>query len=354
MWRSVVLLALASLPGFAADWPDCSQRVSTVPVPDGPHGLFVLLFPGQRNAPFAAALPHNPVVCGANIYVAWGEVDRGPNANPRYDWSSVDDQIRPWVAAGKLVNLVVWATGYGRGAAETMPGYVRTSVRKVSCRMTQDVPIFWSREFAGAYQPFMAALVRKYSDDPNVGYIRFGLSGGGETFPICFFEMQDRYPDFPRIWREYLVSMLEYEKTLNSRKLAVGMTPFGPAPNAGHHPNVAALAEAAAANGIILGTQGLQSENMHGDCWWCPIFNRHRGQVPLVLQTIAETHPDGPRRESLVDLLPFGIKQHAQIFEIYLQDWAVAYDRKSRYYGQYHDAYQGALESAARVVGGGR
>src|SRR6516165_4471999 len=123
MWRSVVLLALASLPGFAADWPDCSQRVSTVPVPDGPHGLFVLLFPGQRNAPFAAALPHNPVVCGANIYVAWGEVDRGPNANPRYDWSSVDDQIRPWVAAGKLVNLVVWATGYGRGAAETMPGY---------------------------------------------------------------------------------------------------------------------------------------------------------------------------------------------------------------------------------------
>jgi hypothetical protein len=354
MRRFVLAFGLMSVSGIAADWPDCAQRVSTVPVPDGQHGLFVLLFPGQWNAPFAATLRHTPVICGANIYVVWGQVEKGSDANPRYDWSSVDDQIRPWVEAGKRVNLVVWATGYGRGAPDAMPAHVRASVRKVNCRMTQDVPIFWSREFVGPYQKFMAAVVRKYGGDPNIGYIRFGLSGGGETFPICFFEMNDRYPNFPRIWREYLISMLEYEKTLNSRKLAVGMTPFGPQPNAGHHPNVAALADAAAANGIILGTQGLNSENIHGDCWWCPIFNRHRGQVPLVLQTIAETHPDGARPESLVDLLPFGIRQHAQIFEIYLQDWATAYDRNSRFYPQYHEAYQSALESAARVVGGGR
>jgi len=104
MWRLFLTAALACLPGLAADWPDCTKPVSTVAVPDRPHGLFVILFPAQRNSPFAAGLRHNPVVCGANIYVVWGQVDKGPNANPRYDWSSVDDQIRPWTAAGKRVS----------------------------------------------------------------------------------------------------------------------------------------------------------------------------------------------------------------------------------------------------------
>ncbi len=354
MPRFLLFLVLACLPGFAAEWPDCTQPVSTVAVPDGPHGLFVILFPGQRNSPFAATLRHNPVVCGANIYVVWGQVDKGPNANPRYDWSVVDEQIRPWVEAGKRVNLVVWATGYGPNAGNPLPAHVRASVEKVNCRVTQDVPVFWSREFMSSYQPFMAAVVRRYTDNPSVGYIRFGLSGGGETFPVCFFEMKNRYRDFPRIWRDYLLSMVDFEKTLHSRKLAIGVTPFGPGPNAGQHPNVAALANAAAANGIIVGTQGLRAENIRGDCWWCSVFNRHRGQVPLELQTIAETHPDGVRPESLVDLLPFGIREHAQIFEIYLQDWAVAYDPHNTFYPQYHEAYQQALEGAARVVGGGR
>src|SRR5579863_3898200 len=95
----------------------CTQELSGVDFPGPPHGLFVLLFPRARvNAKATASLLHVPELCGADVYVQWKRVDRGPDANPRYDWSSVDEQMAPWVKAGKQINLIVWATGYGARA----------------------------------------------------------------------------------------------------------------------------------------------------------------------------------------------------------------------------------------------
>src|SRR5579859_2424806 len=65
--------------------PKCSEPLSTVEVPGAPHGLFVILFPGARINGQTNILLHNPAICGANFYVVWKEVDRGPGANPRYD-----------------------------------------------------------------------------------------------------------------------------------------------------------------------------------------------------------------------------------------------------------------------------
>ncbi len=67
--------------------PKCSEALSTVAVPTAPHGLFVILFPGARINAQTNILLHNPAICGANFYVVWKEVDRGPGSNPRYDWS---------------------------------------------------------------------------------------------------------------------------------------------------------------------------------------------------------------------------------------------------------------------------
>jgi hypothetical protein len=54
-------------------------------------------------------LLNNPVLAGVNFFLEWGSVDRGPGANPRYDFSAFDKQIAPWIAAGKRVNVIVWA-----------------------------------------------------------------------------------------------------------------------------------------------------------------------------------------------------------------------------------------------------
>jgi hypothetical protein len=51
-------------------------------------------------------------------------------------------------------------------------------------------------------------------------------------------------------------------------------------------------------------------------------------------------------------MLPFAVNQRVQIFEIYVQDWLVAYDPGSPGYAQYHAEYQKVLEEAAKSLGG--
>ena len=342
---------------ISAKLPKCAERLSTVDVPSAPHGLFVLLFPGARvNEKATEHLLHNSTVCGANIYIVWKKVDRGPGVNPRYDWSSVDEQIAPWSAAGKVVNLIVWATGYGQRAIAT-PDYVFAKVPSVECPSFGRVPVFWDQAFISSYQSFMSAVVSKYGSNRSLGYIRFGLGAGGEIYPACMYALTEH--GFSKAtWRKYLFDMLDYEKSLNSPKqLAVGLNAFGNPPDLQF---TAEVAEHAAQNGIAIGNQGLTVQDARNDaagrsCMadWCRLFRRFRGKVPLVLQTGGVTHPDGSEPVgSMVEMLPFALSEHVQIVELYVDDLLVAYDPSDPNYARHHDEYQRVYESAARVLGG--
>jgi hypothetical protein len=75
----------------------CRAADPLVSVSSAPHGLFVLA-PGPSSplaGPVTQYLIGNPDVCGAAIFVSWQQVDRGPAANPRYDWSAVQSAIAP-------------------------------------------------------------------------------------------------------------------------------------------------------------------------------------------------------------------------------------------------------------------
>ncbi len=146
--------------------PKCTEPLSNLDYPNGPHGLFVLEFPGLRPRAEAAHkyLLHNPVVCGANIYVVWSQVDRGPGASPRYDWTSVDERMKPWVSAGKIVNLVVWAVKpMGNGSAT--PDFIWSKVPSVECPHFSRAPVFWDKNFVTSYQTFMSAVMQKYGTE---------------------------------------------------------------------------------------------------------------------------------------------------------------------------------------------
>src|SRR5579872_6478231 len=89
--------------------PKCSDPLPNLAVPDAPHGLFAIMFPNkQMQARTTELLLHNPVVCGANFYLLWDQIDRGPKASPRYDWAEIDEHIAPWIAAGKRINFITW------------------------------------------------------------------------------------------------------------------------------------------------------------------------------------------------------------------------------------------------------
>ena len=334
----------------------CTDPLPSVDVPTAPHGLFVLLFPGARVNARAATLLHVSAVCGADIYIPWRNVDKGPGATPRYDWSSIDQQIAPWTQAGKVVNLIVWATGYGAKANAT-PDYVFSSVASVNCPSFGHTPVFWDRGFKDNYQSFMSEVVNKYRSNASIGYIRFGLGAGGEIYPACMYALMDHGFSKPT-WRKYLFDMLDYEKSLNSPKqLAVGLNAFGDPPDLAF---TADVADHAAQNGIAIGNQGLTFQDAKNDaagrsCMadWCRIFRRFRGKVPLVLQTGGTSSPDGSEPAgSMVDILPFALSQHVQIVELYVEDLLVAYDPADAHYPRHHEEYQKVYESAARVLGG--
>jgi hypothetical protein len=340
----------------ASELPSCTESLSGVAVPDAPHGLFAIIFPNvqlQRKA--EQLLIPNPVVCGANFYLVWNEIDRGPDANPRYDFSKVEEQMRPWIKAGKEVNLISWATGYG-GKRRVTPDYVFKQVQSVSCENAGEVPVFWEKGFVENYQQFMAAIVQHFGNNSSVGYIRFGLGLGGETFPACMFALKSK-GFTPERWIKYISDMLDYEASLNSPKqLMVGINSL-PGPQNFEVPD--AIARRAIKDHIAIGSQGLSVEDARADqagsaCAvdWCHMFREASGKVPLELQSVKQSAPDGSGRVgSLVDILPFALKLHTQIFEIYAQDWLVAYDPSNPDYEQHHKEYQQAFESAARVVG---
>ena len=334
-------------------FPKCTDPLSDLPVPDAPHGLYVLLLPGKKALleKKKQYVLNNPIVCGGDVYVQWTEVDRGPGASPRYDWSSVEKQMEPWLNAKKRVNFIVWAVGYGNQQRST-PEYVMSKVPKVSCPLFGTVPVFYDKEYMRAYQEFMAAFVKQYESNSSVGYIRFGLGAGGESFPACRYAMQ-KYGWTEDRWKNYILEMLDYEKSLNSRKQLMSSM-IGQLPGISRD-----IAAHAAQLGIGIGIQGLAKDDVDaysrgapckGD--WCAAFDKFHGKAPLELQTLSKTEAGGSGTGSLVDLLQFGLQRHAQIFELYLQDWLVAYDPGDPLYGEFHADYQRGLESTAKVVGG--
>jgi hypothetical protein len=281
---------------------------------------------------------NNPIVSGGNLWVQWADVDKGPGANPQYDWTSTDSAIQPWAAAGKKVNLVIWAIG-DSAVNTTTPQYVWTSLgpSNITTCKGEQIPNYFHAAFESPYQAFMAEVVRHYGSNPDVGYIRFGLGRGGEAYPCLGISSE---PTCAKAfaswgftwtsWTNYLASMLGYEATLKSPKqLMVGIV--GGA--AGSTRTVVADATAAAAvlGGIGFGSQGLQQADIanYPLCTsdWCNLFDRYTGSGPLELQTYLQSCPDNScQTGSLVNLVPFAISHHATVLEIYYQDWLLAFD----------------------------
>jgi hypothetical protein len=150
----------------AASFPSCTDNLPSVSMPNAPHGLFAILFPGmvKLNAKANEYLLHNPVVCGANFYLVWNRIDKGPGASPRYDFDTVEEQMEPWIKAGKEVNLIAWAVGYG-GKVQVTPDYVFKQAQSVDCENGGKVPVFWDKGFMDNYQQFMKEIVHHFGNN---------------------------------------------------------------------------------------------------------------------------------------------------------------------------------------------
>jgi hypothetical protein len=366
-----------------ADSTKSATAVVTVsPLATAKVSLEVLFPPTNPNtSDFKAVqtyLMKNPIVSGGNVTVEWGMIDQGPGTNPQYNWTALDAVIAPWAAAGKKVNLIVWANSdstvatCSNGASSTtgncaIPAYVWKALgpsNYTTCTTqygTQQIPNYLDRaSFQIPYQAFMAAVIQKYGSDPEIGYIRIGLGHGGETFPVTGWNSTTAacgkafttWGITVPTWEAYLASMLNYETTLRSAKqLMVGVTPMG-APTTVVPDYVAPLA---IAQTVGFGSQGLELSDItnYPNCTadWCNLFAQFAGQAPLELQTYLQSCPDNScTTGSLVNLVPFAVSHHATVLEIYYQDWLLAFDPSYPGNSEYGASYAKVLTDAANTT----
>jgi hypothetical protein len=387
----VILMACgtSAAPSAASPTPQASPVAAAAPcnggkpkvaAPAAPHGVFVLVPSGsaQMTAAINQYLIPNNAICGANFWVKWNSIDKGPAATARYDWSGVETELTPWKRLGKTVNLIVIGAAEGASTKQgATPTWVMSQVQTVTCANSQPTPVFWQPGYESNWKEFIKQTVSHFAGDPLIGYMRFGLGHGGEDLVdggadagACK-QMWDA-KGYQTEWMPYNQRMLDYMGALRSTKqLMVGLNNFNGKADLG-----AAVADKAAQLGIGFGMQGLASGDVtsvaqHQPCRdadWCNLFNRYAGQVPLEVQTLAASNPaGGPVKPGipgtgpgsslsmltgpLPPLLTTALAVHAQIFELYADDCLIAFDPDWSGYAAYHAAYAAAIQSTAVAVG---
>jgi hypothetical protein len=370
----------APTPSSGTTTAGCTGSNPQVASHDAPHGVFVLVPVGssQTSAAINQNLIPNPAICGADFWVRWNSIDRGPGSSSRYDWSSVQTDIGAWEAAGKMVNLIFIGAAEGSSSKQgATPTWVLSQVQTVFCTNSQPTPVFWQAGYESNWRQFIAQAVSHFASDSHIGYMRFGLGHGGE-------DLVDGGADagackqlwdgagYQTDWPAYNQRMLDYMGSLHSvKQLMVGINNFD-----GKGDLAASVAAKAAQVGIGFGMQGLASNDVtsvanHQPCRdadWCHLFQQYAGQVPLETQTLAASNPaGGPVTPGipgtapgsslsmltgpLPPLLSTALTVRTQIFELYAEDCLIAFDPGWPGYSSYHAAYAAAIEATAAVVG---
>ncbi len=346
-----------------------------------PRGLFLNTanLPTQEWSRIEKFILNDPTVTGANIVVPWSTVDLGETASLQYDWSYVYKQAAPWIKAGKKVNLLLW--GVAQKAEQEFngkpitPAYVLAKTDTVSCQCKigkgceidpPKTPVFWDEDYQESYRKVIQAAVTEFSDKPWVGYFRFGIGVGAESYPgngvsyaknPCTKEWEQPSIGLSEeVWRNHSFNFLGFLSTL---KLQTDKTILVTINNYGKSKDIAReIAAYAAQEGFGIGTQGLTERAIALDesdkiCYadWCNLFPKYDSQVPLEVQTAAQSNPAGKGRVGpLPPLLDFGLTKGVDIFELYQAEWFVANDPNHHLHKKYGKQYRQALDKAAAAL----
>ncbi len=344
-----------------------------------PRGLFLnsANLPTQKWSRIAKFILNDPTVSGANVVVPWSKVDRGMGVSPQYDWSYVYEQAQPWIDAGKTVNLLLWGAAQKaeqefEGKSIT-PDYVLSKTPTVTCQCKvggkcashpPQTPVFWDQDYQKHYRDVVEAAIAEFSDQPWVGFFRFGIGVGAESYPgngvsyaknPCTKEWGKSPINLSEsLWRDHSFNFLDFLNSLNTNKpILVTINNYGKSTAIAKE-----MAAYAADTGLGIGTQGLtqraialdrQGKTCYAD--WCNLFPQYNQKTLLEVQTAAQSNPAGKGRVGpLPPLLEFGLAKGVDIFELYQAEWFVANDPQHHLHKKYGKTYREALDRAAAAL----
>ena len=166
--------------------PPCVGRNPHVAVPTAPHGMYVWLYSLDAKWPLDLfekyVIGKDPALCGVSAVVSWSDVEK---AQGSFDFSKVEQNLKPFIDAGLTINLLFAAAGEGK-ENNTTPHWVMAEVPKTFCGGVH-LPIYWNPKFEADWSAFIRRAINYFSHESpiknQIGYLRFATGAGAEALP---------------------------------------------------------------------------------------------------------------------------------------------------------------------------
>jgi hypothetical protein len=144
----------------------------------GFHGIYE--FAGGNSAADAG----NPNLAGVVLVFYWNQVEPQPGV---YNWSLLQNDMAPWIAAGKKVILRISTSGEASWdppySAQGTPQWVFDQGTRAVQDNGETLPVYWDPAYLAAYRTFVTQLGQHFDGNPAVAFIEPGIGMGGETLP---------------------------------------------------------------------------------------------------------------------------------------------------------------------------
>ena len=154
-----------------------------------PGGTVVTIIPGFEGIyEFAgnnsSADATDPDLAGVDLVYYWSEIEPEKGV---FDWSQIESDMAPWVAAGKKVIIRISTSGAASWdppySANGTPAWVYADGARSVTDNGETLPVYWDQAYLSDYQSFVQSFGAQFDGNPNVSFIEAGIGMGGETLP---------------------------------------------------------------------------------------------------------------------------------------------------------------------------
>jgi hypothetical protein len=168
-----------SIPSTTSTVPTTLPPTPTNTIPtSGFRGIYE--FAGGNSAADAT----NPELAGVVLVYYWSQIEPQKGV---FAWNLIDDDMAPWIAAGKKVILRISTSGSASWdppySANGTPAWVFADGARSVSDSGATLPVYWDPAYLADYQSFVQNLAAQFNGNSNVAFIEPGIGMGGETLP---------------------------------------------------------------------------------------------------------------------------------------------------------------------------
>ena len=137
-------------------------------------------FAGNNSATDAT----DPDLAGVVLTYYWSQIEPQKGV---FDWSQIESDMAPWIAAHKKIILRISTSGAASWdppySVDGTPAWVYTDGARAIVDNGETIPVYWDQAYLSDYESFVQAFGAEFDGNPNLAFIEPGIGMGGETLP---------------------------------------------------------------------------------------------------------------------------------------------------------------------------